>query len=134
MDFHLRHDITGHALPDEWGTLLATQAHVLETLLTRVAETVTAVNARPDQWEEKTHRLSHLLIQAEQLLTTLAQHYIGLERETAAFQPAGTEVWTLSPESTERLHVIDQVTAALHANLTAARGILADIRARELLS
>jgi uncharacterized phage infection (PIP) family protein YhgE len=128
MAIQLQHDIPGHQLPEEWQTLLTQQARSLEAMLTRVAETVTTVNTRTDQTQEKTQRLSYLLTQTEQFLTIIAQQNIGIEQEHAGFQAAVPATWALPPETARRLHLIEQVNAALHANLTTARQYLADLR------
>jgi uncharacterized protein YaaN involved in tellurite resistance len=120
MDFELQHDLPRYELDEEWQVLLATQARMLEAMLARVADTVTTVTTRSHRTQGEMQRLSYLLSQSEQFLTTLAEQNVSVERETAAFQAVGTDV--------ERLHVLGQVTAALHANLTAARRYLFDTR------
>ncbi len=128
MDFGLQNDIPGQALDEEWRALLARQARILEDMLTRVAKTVTAVNFRPDRTPVQLERLHDLLSKSEEFLTTMAQQYIGFERETAQFQAISAEPGEGSPETARQLRMLDQVAAALHANLTAARRYLADIR------
>ena len=61
-------------------------------------------------------------------LTTLAEQHVGFERETAAFEPMGTDARALPRETALRLQVLDQVTAALHTNLSIARQYLMALR------
>jgi len=128
MDFQFQHDFSGEELPEEWHVLLARQARILEDILSRVAETVTAVNTRPERKQEQMQRLHHLFSESERFLTTLAQQYVGLERETSQFQASSRALEGDSPETARQLHIIEQVTAALHANITTARQYLADVR------
>ena len=108
--------------------MLARQARILATMLSRVAETVTEVNSRPGRTQEQIQRLHNVFSESERFLTTLAQQYVGLERETAQFQVISAEPGAGSPETVQQLHIIDQITAAFHANITTARQYLADLR------
>src|SRR5262249_5592761 len=128
MDFQCQHDIPAQARPEDWQTLLTRQARILEGMLHRVAKAVTTVTSRPDRTPEEVQRLHHLLRHAEQFLTTMAEQNGGLEREPAYFQEVNQAPGAASPETMRQLHVIDHVTAALHANFTAARQYLADLR------
>ena len=128
MGFQFQHDIPGEELDEDWGEMLARQARILEGMLTRVAETVTAVNSRPDRSQEHVQQLHDRVRASEEFLTTMAQQNVVLERETAYFQEVSKAPGAGSPKTAQQLHMIDQVTAALHANLTAARQYLADLR------
>jgi hypothetical protein len=61
---------------------------------------------------------------------TMAQQNVAIERGAALFQASGRDAWLVLLETTRRLHIVAQVNAALHANLTRARQYLADTRQR----
>jgi tRNA A37 N6-isopentenylltransferase MiaA len=126
MTFPFQHDIPGQQLPKEWRALLAKQTHTLELMLSRVADTVASVSANPQQ--ERAQRLHDILNTTEQFLTTLAQQNIGIEQGQAVFQAIGAGPWPLPTETARRFHLIAQVNAIFHANLTATRRYLKDMR------
>jgi hypothetical protein len=128
IGFRLQHDMPGEALPEDWQAMCARQARILEDMFTRGAEAVTAVHSRPDRTPTEAEQLHTLISQSEQFLTTTAHQYIGLEHETASFQEVTQGPGATPPDMARQLHTIDQVTAALHANLTAVRQYLAAVR------
>lgn len=97
-------------------------------MLARVAAMVTAVNVRAHRTPEDRQQLHDLVRASEAVLSAMAQKNVGLERETAYFQQVSQTPGAVPAETARQLHIIDQVTAALHANLTTARRYLADIR------
>jgi hypothetical protein len=128
MDFGLQYTIPGTVLPTEWQTLLSEQARALDIILTRLAETVTRATTQPNRAPALAARLYTLLTEAEQLLVAMARQNIGFEHETAHVQASQAAAVSPAPETTTRLQAIDHVNTALHANLTAARQYLTDLR------
>lgn len=126
--FGLQETLPGEDIPEEWRVLLAEQARTLAGMLHRVAQAVTTIHTRPDRKQERVQRLQRLLTEAERRLTALAQANLTLERQTAQFQALGAGPWGFLPEAATRLHIIEQVNGALHANLAAARQFLSDTR------
>lgn len=123
-----QHDIPEHEIPEEWQTILTEHACALEAILTWIAKTVMAVTTRPDRSLALEERLHTLLTEAERFLMTMAQQNIDFERETAQFQAINEASLASSPETTERLQVLDHVNTLLHANITVARQCLTDLR------
>jgi hypothetical protein len=128
MPFGFHHDIPGPTIPAAWQTLLREQARTLEAILTRVAHTVTTVSSHPDRPPVLEERLHILLAEAERFLMAMAYQNVGFEQETAYVHASNTGAWAASPDTTERLHVIEYVNTLLHANFLAARQYLTHLK------
>ena len=116
--FGLQDDLSDAAMSDEWRSLIGDQARTLAAVLHRLCT---------DALRNNVAHLQALVTDAEQLLTAYAEQYIDLERELTQLRAKGSDLM-LAPVATQRLRTIERAIEVLHANLTAARHSLQDIR------
>lgn len=119
--FGFQHAIEGERIGEEWQHVVSDQAKLLERILYQIFTTVSDIQKSGVPLEQQRNRLAPVFDEASRLLTSRAQHHASLESKIAKFRGSFGPSRPIPPGADNRLRIMEQVNATLHANLALAR-------------
>lgn len=121
IQFGLLHTVQGDRISEEWHSIVSEQATLLEQILYQLLITVSDVKSSDDPRERQRARLTPVFEEAARLLTSRARHHTALESKIATIRDSFSPSNCIPPGAANRLRMMEQVNATMHANLALAR-------------
>ena len=121
IEFGFQYTVQGERIGEEWHQAVAEQAQLLEQILYQLHETVSDVQRSGVPQERQHARLCSVFEAAARVLTSRAQRHANLESQIATIRRDFSPSHPIPPGAENRLRVMEQVNATMHANLARAR-------------
>ncbi len=119
--FGFQHAVPEGPITQEWHGVVAEQAKLLEHILLQLHETVSDVRQSADSPNQQAASLQFVFEEASRILAARAQNHANLETQIATIRGYFSSPAAIPPGAAKRLHIMEQVNATLHANLSMAR-------------